>query len=117
MAFDLKSGNGPLPFKEMGSSPAKHVIPRPAQRRVAHNTKYGKGHATHEEEEPPTKMTSPAKQKVDLTKKSGFGPMEIKEDDQSRKAHTIKYEQGNPLGIENPVALEKLYEKTEKPRQ
>jgi len=29
----------------MGSSPAKHVIPRPAMRRVSHNEKYGKGHA------------------------------------------------------------------------
>jgi hypothetical protein len=70
MAFNLKSGNGPLLFKHMG-----------------------------------------------IEKKSGFGPMEIKEDDQSREAQTIKYEQGNPLGIENPVALEKLYEKTEISRQ
>ena len=48
--------------------------------------------------------------KVDLTKKSGFGP-------RAKETNTIKYEQGNPLGIENPVALDKLYEKTEKPRQ
>tara|TARA_R110000824_G_scaffold73870_1_gene188092 strand:- start:398 stop:589 length:192 start_codon:yes stop_codon:yes gene_type:complete len=48
--------------------------------------------------------------KVDLTKKSGFGP-------RAKETNTTKFEMGNPLGIENPVALEKLYEKTEKPRQ
>ena len=48
--------------------------------------------------------------KVDLTKKSGFGPS-------AKETDTTKYEMGNPLGIENPIALEKLYEKTEKPRQ
>tara|TARA_R110002020_G_scaffold315337_2_gene530493 strand:- start:394 stop:588 length:195 start_codon:yes stop_codon:yes gene_type:complete len=48
--------------------------------------------------------------KMDLTKKSGLGP-------RAKETDTVKYEQGNPLGIENPVALEKLYEKTEKPRQ
>ena len=48
--------------------------------------------------------------KVDLTKKSGLGPREEETD-------TVRFEMGNPLGIENPVALEKLYEKTEKERQ
>ena len=48
--------------------------------------------------------------KVDLTKKSGLGPRE-------KETDIVKFEMGNPLGIENPVALEKLYEKTEKPRQ
>jgi len=48
--------------------------------------------------------------KVDLTKKSGFGP-------RAKQTNTTKFEMGNPLGIENPVALEKLYKKTEKPRQ
>ena len=55
---------------------------------------------------------SPSPFRVDLTKKSGFGP-------RAKETNTTKYEQGNPLGIENPVALEKLYNKTEnkKPRQ
>jgi len=48
--------------------------------------------------------------KVDLTKKSGLGP-------RKKETNTVKFEMGNPLGIENPVALQKLYEKTEKPRQ
>jgi len=50
--------------------------------------------------------------KVDLTKKEGFGP-------RAKETDTTKFEMGNPLGIENPVALEKVYEKTEnkKPRQ
>ena len=48
--------------------------------------------------------------KIDLTKKSGLGPRE-------KETNTVKFEMGNPLGIENPVALQKLYEKTEKPRQ
>jgi hypothetical protein len=45
--------------------------------------------------------------KVDLTKKEGYGP-------RAKETNTTKYEQGNPLGIENPVAMQKLYEKTEK---
>ncbi len=44
--------------------------------------------------------------KVDLTKKEGFGPS-------AKETDTTKYEMGNPLGIENPVAMEKLYGKTE----
>ena len=48
--------------------------------------------------------------KMDLTKKSGLGPRE-------KETYVTKFEMGNPLGIENPVALEKLYEKTEKTRQ
>ena len=48
--------------------------------------------------------------KMDLTKKSGLGPRE-------KETDVTKFEMGNPLGIENPVALEKLYEKTEKTRQ
>ena len=56
-------------------------------------------------------IKSPLKQGgVDLTKKSGFGPSADETD-------ITRYEMGNPLGIENPVALDKLYEKTEKPRQ
>ena len=50
------------------------------------------------------------KDKVDLTKKKGFGPS-------AKETNTTKFEMGNPLGIENPVALQKLYEKTEKPRR
>jgi len=52
MAFKQKSSGSS--FKMMGSSPAKHVIPQPAVRRVSHNKKYGKGHENHD---------SPAKQK------------------------------------------------------
>ena len=48
--------------------------------------------------------------KMDLTKKSGLGPRE-------KETDVTKFEMGNPLGIENPVALDKLYEKTEKTRQ
>jgi len=48
--------------------------------------------------------------KVDLTKKEGFGP-------RAKETNTTKFEMGNPLGIENPVALNKLYDKTEKPRR
>ena len=48
--------------------------------------------------------------KVDLTKKEGLGPS-------AKETDTTKYEMGNPLGIENTVAMEKLYEKTEKPRR
>ena len=44
---------------------------------------------------------------IDLTKKSGLGPRE-------KETNITKFEMGNPLGIENPVALEKLYKKTEK---
>ena len=47
---------------------------------------------------------------VDLTKKESFGP-------RAKETNTTKFEMGNPLGIENPVALQKLYEKTEKPRR
>ena len=52
----------------------------------------------------------PEHQTVDLTKKSGLGPRE-------KETNITKFEMGNPLGIENPVALEKLYKKTEKTRQ
>jgi len=48
--------------------------------------------------------------KVDLTKKEGFGPS-------AKETNTTRYEMGNPLGIENPVAMQKLYEKTEKKRR
>ena len=48
--------------------------------------------------------------KVDLTKKEGLGP-------RAKQTDTTKYEMGNPLGIENTVAMEKLYEKTEKKRR
>ena len=48
MAYKQKSSG--LPFKELGSSPAKHVIPQPAVRRVSHNKKYGKGHKDHDSE-------------------------------------------------------------------
>ena len=48
--------------------------------------------------------------KADLTKKEGLGP-------RAKETNTTKYEMGNPLGIENPVALQKLYEKTEKKRR
>ena len=48
--------------------------------------------------------------KIDLTKKSGLGP-------RAKETNRVKFEMGNPLGIENPVALEELYKKTEKPRQ
>ena len=54
------------------------------------------------------KYASPIK--VDLTKKSGLGPRE-------KETNIVKFEMGNPLGIENPVALNKLYEKTEKKRK
>ena len=46
--------------------------------------------------------------KVDLTKKEGLGPRE-------KETDTVRYEMGNPLGFENPVAREKVYEKTESP--
>jgi|21_taG_2_1085346.scaffolds.fasta_scaffold15123_3 hypothetical protein len=39
MAFKLRSGNGPLKFKEMGSTPAKH-----STNRMGHESNYGKGH-------------------------------------------------------------------------
>jgi hypothetical protein len=48
--------------------------------------------------------------KVDLTKKSGLGPRE-------KETDIVKFEMGNPLGFENPVAMEKVYEQTEKTRQ
>tara|TARA_R100000951_G_scaffold33618_1_gene28458 strand:+ start:377 stop:571 length:195 start_codon:yes stop_codon:yes gene_type:complete len=48
--------------------------------------------------------------KVDLTKKEGLGP-------RAKETNTTRYEMGNPLGIENPVAMQKLYEKTEKKRR
>ena len=43
-------------------------------------------------------------------------PIEVK---QTREETTekVEYEQGNPFGIENRIAREKLYEKTEKERQ
>ena len=48
--------------------------------------------------------------KVDLTKKSGLGPRE-------KETDVVKFEMGNPLGFENPVAREKVYKQTEKTRQ
>ena len=48
--------------------------------------------------------------RVDLTKKEGLGPRE-------KETDTVRFEMGNPLGFENPVAREKVYEQTEKPRQ
>ena len=48
--------------------------------------------------------------KVDLTKKSGLGPRE-------KETDIVKFEMGNPLGFENPVAIEKVYKQTEKTRQ
>jgi len=71
----------------------------------------------------------------DLKKKSGFGPIEIKEDDQSKRAARARYEMGvynvdptktkhvkgsGPHGLfdmENPKDREKLYNITEKPRK
>ena len=47
---------------------------------------------------------------VDLTKKSGLGPRE-------KETDIVKFEMGNPLGFENPVAREKVYKQTEKTRQ
>ncbi len=44
--------------------------------------------------------------KVDLTKKEGLGPRE-------KETDVVKFEMGNPLGFENPVARQKMYEKTE----
>ena len=35
MTFNLKSGNGPLPFKQMGSSPAKQNVAESDSTRVA----------------------------------------------------------------------------------
>ena len=48
--------------------------------------------------------------RIDLTKKEGFGPRE-------KETDRVKFEMGNPLGFENPVARKKLYKKTEKERQ
>ena len=39
--------------------------------------------------------------KMDLTKKSGLGPRE-------KETDVTKFEMGNPLGSENPIALDKL---------
>jgi hypothetical protein len=66
----------------------------------------------------------------DLEKKSGFGPIEIKEDDQSKRAARARYEMGvynvDPTkkptkppvitDMEDYKQREKLYNITEKPR-
>ena len=71
------------------------------------------------------KMASPLK--VDLTKKEGFGPIEIHEDDQSKRAARARYEMGvhevDPTkppvitDMEDSKQREKLYNITEKPRK
>tara|TARA_R100000664_G_C2642762_1_gene66979 strand:- start:207 stop:392 length:186 start_codon:yes stop_codon:yes gene_type:complete len=53
---------------------------------------------------------SPIKQDVGPVKTEGLGPRE-------ETTEKVEYEQGNPFGIENRIAREKLYEKTEKERQ
>ena len=59
----------------------------------------------------------------DLKKKSGFGPREILEDDQSKEAARTRYEMGvynvDPTitDMEDPKQREKLYNITEKPRK
>ena len=65
----------------------------------------------------------------DLKKKSGFGPIEIQEDDQSKRAARAKYEMGvykvdptkskipNITDIEDPKQRKQLYKVTEKERK
>ncbi len=63
----------------------------------------------------------------DLKKKSGFGPREIHEDDQSKRAARTRYEMGvynvDPTkppvvtDMEDPKQREKLYNITEKERK
>ena len=63
--------------------------------------------------------------KVDLTKKTGFGPREIEEDDQSKEAAKTRYEMGvkvdptkkHPLGMEDSEYRKYIYKTTETPRQ
>lgn len=50
MAFKLRSGNGPLEFKEMGSTPAKH-----STNRDGHNRKYDTFENKNEDDEKRTK--------------------------------------------------------------
>ena len=53
---------------------------------------------------------SPIKQDIGPVKIEGLGPRE-------ETTEKVEYEQGNPFGIENRIAREKLYEKTENDRQ
>ncbi len=67
--------------------------------------------------------TDDLKEKVNLEKKSGFGPIEIHEDDQSKRAARAKYEMGvykvDPTkppvttDMEDPKQRELLYNRTE----
>ena len=81
MAFKMRSGNGPLKFKTMGSSPIKttgveefpegELSPKERGKAIKrHDTAYPKGHTEHEgqpqdEPTPPTKMKSPMKDRYE----------------------------------------------------
>ena len=95
MAFKMRSGNGPLKFKTMGSSPIKttgveefpegELSPKERGKAIKrHDAAYPKGHTEHkgqpQDEPTPTKMKSPVKQLSSYTCPECQAVFELPED-------------------------------------
>ena len=137
MAYNMKRGNSAVPFKELGSSPAKHPthgdhhgVSQEKLKKYEESDTQGRspGHPDYGKKTKPSfgKKTkhpesSPAKQKVDLTKKEGLGPRaEKKGVDPFSKEEQIIENMTNvsriseiPIspGFEDPIKIQKLQRK------
>ena len=136
MAYRMNRGNSAVPFKELGSSPAKQktkIDPdapgtpgtpgyEPEVKSTDYLTKTPSIVATDLRKKEYNQSEKEQEKESDeetkrINRPPATRPPTFSDADAHRKTQSNLNKKKHPLGIEDPAELEKLYKKTETPRQ